>query len=134
MTPKQGMRLGAAVALGKVGSVAMPYRMLNVEAQYVFNYTRISGEWTRDRFNLPDGESRVSSGVTMLVQQTLSPRLFAHARATIVQSPQYADPGDPTLRTFRSLDTTVGYRIDPDLALRVGYNAVRSFSAPTVDH
>ena len=159
VTPKQGMRLGAAVALGKVGSVAMPYRMLNVEAQYVFNYTRISGEWTRDRFDLPDGESRVSRGVTMQVQQTLSPRLFAHARATMVQSPQHTGPGDstlqtsasldttigyrmgpalgpgdPTLRTFRSLDTTVGYRIDPDFALRVGYTAIKSFSASSVDH
>ena len=134
VTPKQGMRLGGALARGELGAANIPYRMFNVEAQYAFSYTRISGEWTRDRFGLPTGESRVSSGVTMQVQQTLSPRVFAHARATVAQSPQDTGSGDPTLRTFQALDTTVGYRIDPDLTLRVGYNAIKGFTTPSVDH
>jgi hypothetical protein len=135
VSPRQGLRLGVAAAAGTIdGSTATPYRMINVEAQYAFDYTRISGEWTRDRFDLPGRGSHVSEGVTMQVQQTLTPRVFVHARASIAESPAHVRLDEMSMESFRSIDTTVGYRVDPDVTLRVGYNAVSGFGAPSVDH
>jgi len=96
-----------AIAL-RDGCCASITRELNVEASYAFGCTRISGEWTRDTFDLP-GPTAVTRGVTAQIQHTLTPRIFLHARATVVTSPEIFLAG-PIDRTFRSLDTTFGYR------------------------
>jgi hypothetical protein len=133
ITPKQGLRLGVASSVGDLTkSPTGAYRMLNVEGEYAFGYTRLSGEWTRDHFDMPSGQ-HVAQGWTLQGQQTLTPRLYAHARSSHIRSPEVRN-GAVVGRTFWSLDTAVGYRLDAELTLRLGYSAVKSASATTIDH
>jgi hypothetical protein len=132
--PRQGLRLGAATAWGDLTRGAGgQYRMLNVEGEYAFGYTEMSGEWTLDRFDLATGR-HTAWGWTLQATQTMTPRLFAHSRATVMGAPQVKDNGASIRRSFRSIDTTVGYRLDAELTLRVGYSALRSFTAARTDH
>ncbi len=137
VTPKQGLRVGLAMASGEIAerTATLPatrYDMLNVEADYAVAYTRVSGEWTHDRFETPTGD-RVARGWTAQVQQTIGPRWFAHARVTSIRAPEVTSAGVSHLR-FRSVDATVGYRLDAELTARVGYSAIRSFTASATDH
>ena len=134
LTPKQGLRLGIAGAFGDLTRAAAgTYDMLNVEGEYGFGHTRLSGEWTRDRFDMPGGRF-IAHGWTLQAQHTLTPRFYVHARATEIDSPEVTRSGAVLDRTFRSLDTTVGYRIDAELTLRVGYSVVKGASATALDH
>jgi hypothetical protein len=132
-SPRQGLRGGIAGAWGDLtDEPSGDYAMLNVEGEFAFGYTRISGEWTRDRFEMPSG-SHVARGWTLQAVRTLTPRLFAHGRATVMRAPEVA-AGATRARTFRSIDTTLGIRLDSELTLKLGYSALRSFSAAPVDH
>jgi hypothetical protein len=134
ITLTQGLRLGASLARGDLTDApAGRYRMVNIEGDYSFGYTRLSGEFTRDWFEMPSGD-HVAWGWTMQAQQTLSPRVYAHARATHIHAPVFTAEQTPSMRLYRSLDTTLGYRIDPELTLKLGYSAVASWGASDVDH
>jgi len=135
-TPRQGMRIGVAGAWGELrdaGSDASDYRMLNVEADWAFAATRLSGEWTRDRFRTSRG-GRTSYGWTAQVRQTLAPRWFVHSRGTRGSSPQVAESGRVTPRTFLSIDSTLGYLVTPDVTVRAGHTALRGWTAASTDH
>lgn len=134
VTPVQGLRFGVGAAQGDLtDEPSGHYRMLNVEGDYSFGYTRLSGEITRDWFEMPSGE-HVAWGWTLQAQQTLSPRVYAHARATHIHSPVFTVGFPPSVRLFRSLDATVGYRIDPEVTLKLGYSAVATWGVSDVDH
>jgi hypothetical protein len=134
ITPRQGLRLGVATARGDLTDAPSGgYRLINVEGDYSFGYTRISGEATRDVFDMPGGDY-VVWGWTLQAQHTISPRLFVHARGTEIQAPVRAGAPLAHAPPFRSLDTTLGYRIDPELTVRIGYNAVKTWSASDTDH
>lgn len=134
VTPRQGLRAGAATSWGDLMKSATGggYRQINVEGEYAFGYTRLSGEWTRDRFDVPRGRF-TAWGWTMQAQQTFTPRLFAHARTTAIHSPEILGVPEPRERHFQSLDATVGYYVDPEVTLKVSYSAVRNGRVP-VDH
>lgn len=133
VTPRAGLRVGVAMAQGDLTDAPLgDYRMVNLEAEYAFGYTRISGEWTRDVFDVAAGR-QVARGWTLQAQQTIAPRVFAHARATVIESPEVTAGGAP-LRTFRSIDTTLGYRLNADVTARIGYSAVRAWTGGPLDH
>lgn len=135
-TPRQGMRVGVAGAWGELQDTAADtsaYRMLNVEAEWAFASTRLSGEWTRDRFHTSRG-TRISSGWTAQARHTLAPRWFVHSRATRGGSPQVAASGSVTPLTFLSVDSTIGYLVTPEITVRAGHTAVRGWGAPAADH
>jgi hypothetical protein len=77
ISPRQGMRIGAAAAWGRSGdrNVSDPYTLVNIEGEHAFGYTKVSGEPTHDRFETPSG-NRAARGATLQVRQTLTPRLF----------------------------------------------------------
>jgi len=139
ITPRQGLRLGATAAWGTVadaaeGTAGPKYSLVNVEGEFAFGYTKLSGEWTRDRFVLVSG-TRAAHGWTLQGRQTITPRLFVHSRistASLSASPG-APPGTPG-STFRSIDTTAGYLITPEVTLRVSHAVVRGHSGTAVDH
>jgi hypothetical protein len=134
ITPRQGLRVGVGTAWGDLTDAdAGRYRMVNVEGDYSVGYTRVSGEITRDRFEMPGG-THVAWGWTLQAQQTLTPRLYAHARATDIHAPVLAAGLSPRTQTYRSIDTTVGFRVDPEVTLKVGYSAVATWGASQVDH
>jgi hypothetical protein len=109
--------------------------MANVEGEAAFGYTRLSGEWTRDRFETEWG-SRIASGWTLQAQQTITPRLFVHSRATAIRSPEavVAAPETVVWRHYRVIETTAGYRLNPDLTLRVAHAATQSWGSTSTDN
>jgi hypothetical protein len=138
VTPRQGLRVGAGTAWGEAARASQGvdtprYQMLTVEAEWAFAHTKMSGEWVHDRFTLATGDA-IARGWTAQVQQTITPRMFAHTRTTFIQSPDGTIPSSPVLRRFRSIDTTLGYRLDPELTLRVSHAAIKSFTKATFDH
>lgn len=136
LSPRQGLRVGVAAARGALedrGRERSTYQMLNVETDWAFAYTRISGEWTHDRFDTALG-ARTANGVTAQLRQTLTPRLFVHTRATRARAPEVAAAGDVRLRDFRAVDSTVGYLVSPELTVRVGHTALKSWTRPATDH
>jgi hypothetical protein len=139
VTPWQGFRLGAGVAWGQFADATdarggLDYRMASVEGEYAFGYTKISGEWTHDRFETVAGD-RISKGWTLQAQQTLTPRIFVHVRASGITSPEVSRsvPATTIDRAYRSIDTTIGYRLTPQFTLRLGHTAMRGFTSQDYD-
>jgi hypothetical protein len=140
ISPRQGVRIGAGSAWGHYAAPsdsrgAESYVMANVEGEAAFGYTRISGEWTRDQFHTAWG-NRTASGWTVQGQQTLSPRLFLHSRATFIRSPEAlaSAPQNVVWRQYRVIETTAGYRLNPDITLRIAHAAMRPFGATSTDN
>ena len=91
-----------------------------MEGEYAFGYTKISGEWTRDRFETPTG-NREARGATLQVRQTLTPRVYVHTRATAIRSPvTVVATGEVPDRTSWYTDTTVGYLVNAETTVRAG--------------
>ncbi|MEZ5318771.1 MAG: hypothetical protein R2752_15335 [Vicinamibacterales bacterium] len=137
VTPWQGFRVGAAAAWGPyaeepAGRADRRYAMINGEFDYAVGYTRISGEWTRDRFETAAGDV-TARGATLQVQHTLTPRLFVHSRATWIRAGEVETAVVAGARRFVSIDTTLGIRLAPSLTLRVAHSAVKRFSVDAVD-
>ena len=137
-TPRQGVRVGAATAWGDfakaVGRQATSaYRTTGMEAEFAVGYTKVSGEWTRAEFQLPEGD-RVALGWTAQIQHTLSPRVFAHSRATIFEAPERVGSARFIDRRYRSIDSTLGVRVNPEITLRLAHAAIDHWASPVVDH
>lgn len=69
----------------------------------------------------------------MQAKQTLSAHVFAHSRVSSVAAPAGV-AGGFTVRQFRSIDTTLGYLVTPEITLRVGHAALKSFTGAAVDN
>jgi hypothetical protein len=139
VTPWQGFRIGLASAWGRYADpttsrAGLAYAGANLEGEYAFGYTKISGEWIRDRFETATGHE-ISRGWTIQAQQTLTPRLFVHTRLSAIASPEASKtmPGESALRRYRAIDTTVGYRVSPTLTIRLGHTATHAFTGDDVD-
>ena len=147
LTPWTGFRVGGAIAKGKYRSASdsdyygqSDYTTLtdahalvvNLEAEWSYRYTRISGEWVRNRFDT-DAVPAVSRGFYVQAAQTLTPRTFAAARFTRASTPvQTAAGAARWART--SAEITGGYRLTPELTLRAGYEANRAFGVNNWNH
>jgi hypothetical protein len=141
VTPVSGLRVGTGFAHG-------PYRrsddqdyygvpdywvltdadatVFNLEAEYAFAYTRLSGEWVRDSFE-NNGSPAVARGFYVQGVQTLTPRLFTAARYTEVSAPILVST--TTIRSTRkALELSGGYRITPQLTIKAGYEGGRRFN------
>lgn len=146
-TPWVGFRIGGAIANGKYRSASdteyygtsgysssltdANVLVMNVEAEWSYAHTRISGEWVRDRFDT-DRTPAVSRGFYVEGVQTLTPRTFAAGRVTRVSTPVEAAAGSRWTRT--SAELTGGYRVTPELTLRAGYEAQRQFGVADWNH
>lgn len=140
VTPRQGLRIGATTAWGAWTDETPEhpeerYRLVNIEGDFAFGYTRISGEWIRDTFHTPNGP-QVSSGATAQVQYTIAPRWFAHSRASVMHSPEavLSAPGTFVAREYRVIETTLGFRLTPDVTLRVAHAAMQNWGLSSVDN
>ncbi len=140
LTPRQGMRVGASRAWGRYARAtpsraALDYDTLTVEADVAFGHSRLSGEWVRSQLDAPGGQ-RASEGWTAQAQHTVTPRVFVHGRLSSVHSPQAATSQSTTVvaQRFRSIDTTAGYLLTPEVTLRVAHTAIRGFGRGAVDH
>jgi hypothetical protein len=135
VTPVMGLRLGVGLARGRYGSNttldtgavgdAPVASVFNVEGEYAFGYTRLTGEWVRNRFDTPRG-SAVARGFNVQAVQTLTPRLFAASRVTRVSTPVATVPV-PVLRSSTAFEATLGFRLSPELTVRGGYQRERGY-------
>jgi hypothetical protein len=138
LTPKQGLRIGVASAAGRLPAVAgdggegWRYRMVNVEGEFAFANTRLSGEWTHDVFAAPV-QSHTAHGWTLQGRQTLTPRWFAHSRVSTVTAPA-AVGATFVAREYRSVDTAVGYLVNPEITIRLGHAALKPYTRTELDH
>ena len=137
-TPKQGMRIGAAAASGRLPSTLADgadwrYDTINVEGELAFKATKLSGEWVYDEFRSPSAQVHVARGWTLQGRQTLTPRVFAHSRMSTVDSAAAAGRTF-VRRTYWSVDSTLGYLVNPEITVRAGHAAMKAFTQATVDH
>jgi hypothetical protein len=130
ITPMIGLRFGLAAAYGEYAAqeeVRNQSRgdrhagIVQAEGEWSFRYTRIAGEWIWTRRELATNESRVYGG-WIETTQTLTPRIFVAARYdeqwTKWQSvPDLADRGE----SYRRVETSVGFRVLPEVTLRASY-------------
>ena len=139
VTPRAGLRLGVGLAHGAYRSaedtdyynrpVPLPdakATVFNVEGEYAFGYTRLSGEWVRDRFESTTTPA-VARSFYLQGVQTLTPRIFAVGRMTRVSAP--VSITDHDRRSNRSsFELSAGYRLTPQWTLKGGYEASRRFN------
>jgi hypothetical protein len=108
------------------------YDAVNLEGEFAFAATKVSGEWVYDEFHAPT-QTHVARGWTLQGRQTLTPRVFAHSRMSTVDSP--AAVGRTFIRrNYWSVDSTVGYLVNPEVTVRVGHAAMKTFTRTDVDH
>jgi hypothetical protein len=130
ITPYIGFRLGVAVAAGdyaaeqEVRDKSRGDRraaLAQVEAEWAFRYTRIAGEFLWTRRELATADSKVNGG-WIEITQTVHPRVFLATRyddqwTRWTSVPDNAD----RYETYRRVETSVGFRLLPELTLRASY-------------
>jgi len=140
ITPFVGLRMGASVThggwmrAGESPSITVDHdaTIVTIESEFSFRYTKLSGEWVRDAFET-DAGNRVASGWYVQGQQTLAPRWFVAGRVEQMSSPAVL-PAFVVQQQLRGVEGTVGYRLTPEITLRVGHRARRGFGRPGYDH
>jgi hypothetical protein len=135
LTPLMGLRVGAAYAGGLYATgdeLTMPeaegreFRMVNVEGEYAFGYTKVSGELTRTAFDVTAGKE-VARAWFLQAAHTLSPRWFVAARQEGVSAPPpFGVPG--ARRMFHMSEATVGYRLSHELTLRTSFVSRKAYT------
>jgi hypothetical protein len=133
VTPRVGLRLGAAVARGAYASVNevtdrtrgdRDGTMVQVEGEWSFGYTKIVGEWIRSVMETARADAHVS-GFWIESTQTLSPRLFIAGRADVqhfdYQRPQSSAAPVFERQRYDRYEAIAGFRLTRDLTLRGGY-------------
>ncbi|MFN7915320.1 MAG: hypothetical protein U0Q55_08265 [Vicinamibacterales bacterium] len=142
LTPTPGLRVGGSFVAGRYATAAevkdplveRELRMWSVEAEYAFAYTKLAAEFTQSRFAFGAGRAAASSYYVQGVQ-TLSPHLFAAARLERIDTPPRDIQGTSaaTRRRYQTIETSVGYRLTPELTLRGSAVAVRGYTAAAAD-
>jgi hypothetical protein len=142
ITPAMGLRIGAAYATGLYVSgdeLAVPqnegrgFRMVNVEGEYAFGYTKISGEVTRTEFDALPGLA-IAGGWFVQAAHTLSPRWFVAARQEGASAPplRTAVTVGPR-RMYHMSEATLGYRLSTDLTLRASFMSRKAYTRTAWD-
>jgi hypothetical protein len=136
ISPVAGVRIGAGFAHGgyRRATATAPRAVatvVNVEVEYAFNQTRLSGEWVQDRLQAAPRTFRSHSFYAQAVQ-TITPRVFGAGRLTRTQSPPFFISGLVAHRTI--VELTAGYRLNLDWTLRGGYIQDRQYNSPDWDH
>ena len=143
VTPVAGLRLGAGYAYGlyrEETPSALPIpatqsataTVFNLEGEYAIGYTRVAGEWIMDSFETAT-DPAIARGYLVEAVRTLSPRWYIAGRNTRASTPVYA-AGKRVRRTNGTADVTVGYRVSPDILIKVGYQGARTYVATDWDH
>jgi hypothetical protein len=143
VTPLTGLRLGVSLALGDYASAAettgaapsdRSVAMVGGEAEFAFGYTKISGEIVRSRFERSAGHAIAYEYFVQGVQ-TLAPRWFAAARHESTSAPPLITASFVGARTrLAMVETTLGFRVTPEVTLRSSYYTRKGYDASAWDH
>jgi len=140
VTPVVGLRVGASVTRGgwlQAGetpavTASRNATVVTIESEFSFAYTKLAGEWVRDSIETSLG-AHVASGWFVQGQQTLAPRWFVAGRVERIDSPLIVAATVVDQR-LSGVEEVLGYRMTPELTLRVGHRARRGFGRPEYDH
>jgi hypothetical protein len=142
-TPLPGLRVGVSLAQGHYATAAevtgpapsdRSVTIVGGEGEYAFGYTRIGAEIVRSRFERSAG-SAIAYEYFVQGIQTLAPRWFVAARHESTLAPPLITAtlvGQGT--RLAMVETTVGFRVTPDVTLRSSYYTRRSYGASAWDH
>jgi hypothetical protein len=146
VTPRAGLRFGAGFAQGAYRSIstaapsseaasngASDVTVFNLEAEYAFGHTRLSGEWVRNRFESTLGPA-VARGYFAQAVHTFAPRIFGTVRVASASSPAFAGASPRVRKSMTTMEATVGYRLDHDLTVRAGYYMSRRYGLTDRSH
>jgi hypothetical protein len=122
VVPWPGLRVGGGWARGEYDVARhLDASVANIEADFAIGYTRLAGEWIRDRFEDPEGPAIVHAFTGEAVR-TLAPRWWVAGRASRVRAPMLRDGGRVRV-TASSIEETVGYRLSPEITIKVAHQA-----------
>jgi hypothetical protein len=130
VTPRIGLRVGAAYAQGAYASAAeVPVaaggdrqgRLVQGEAEWSWGHTKVNGEYVYSTYETPQGDA-VAQGGWVEAKHTVSPRWFVAGR---VDHQWLRWTRETTLQrtseAYTRAEGLVGYRVSPSLTLRGGY-------------
>ncbi len=139
VTPFVGLRIGASVTQGgwlRAGespaiTANRSARVVTVESELAFRHTSLAGEWVHDVLETSFGD-RTAAGWYVQGAQTLAPRWFVAGRVERIQT---------TLplavlqeQSLKSTEQTIGFRVTPEITLRLSHRAREPFGRVMFDH
>jgi hypothetical protein len=139
VTPFVGFRVGAALTHGgwlRAGesptlTADRSANIVNVEMELAFRHTSLTSEIVYDALDTSLG-TRSTSGWYLQGAQALAPRWFVAGRVERIQTTL------PTIvgieQNFTSTEQTLGYRLTPEVALRVSHRMRQTFGRDAWDH
>jgi hypothetical protein len=141
VTPFVGLRIGGSVTRGgwlKAGESPTitedrDATIVTVESEFSYRYTKLLGEWTRDTLETSSGE-QVASGWFVQGQQTLTPRWFVAGRVERMSALALTPLATVEHQHLDGVEETIGFRVTPELTVRVDHRARRGFGRPNFDH
>ena len=141
VTPFVGFRVGASITHGgwlragesPVVTADHDATVFTVESDLSFGYTKLSGEWVRDAVGTDTGD-RAATGWFVQGQQTLTPRWFLAGRVERMSSPAVLSATLIQDQHLNGTQETIGYRVTPEITVRVEHRARKPFSAAQVGY
>src|SRR5262249_28069168 len=107
--------------------------IVTIEGEWSFRYTKLLGEWTRDRLETNTGRS-IEQGWYLQGQQTLTPRWFVAGRVERLEGPPLLTAPLGPRQSFVGTEETLGFRIPPEVTVRGSSRARRLFSQESYVH
>jgi hypothetical protein len=105
--------------------------MVTFESEFSVRFTKLVGEYARHAAETNRG-TQTPSGFFVQGQQTLTPRWFAAGRIERISGSAALASGTAQQR-LTSIEEVLGFRVTPDLTLRIGHRARRAFGRPVYD-
>ena len=145
VTPVVGLRVGASVSQGgyqRAGesptiTADRDATIVTLESEYSVGFTKISAEWVRAVMESGSG-TLTPLGWYVQGQQTITPRIFAAGRLERMSAQALApgSPGSTTLirQHLTGFEEVVGFRLTPEITIRVGHRARQGFGRPAFLH
>jgi hypothetical protein len=139
VTPFVGFRIGASLARGgwlKAGESAAittdrSASVVTLESELSFRHTSVVGEWTHDIVETSFGD-RTAAGWYVQAVQTLAPRWFVAGRVEELRTTLPVAVARE--QTFTATEQTLGFRITPEITLRVSHRAIERFGVNGFGH
>jgi hypothetical protein len=140
VTPVVGFHVGASVTHGgwmRPGEGPAVTSQLNatvitLESEFSVAHTRLAAEWVRDLIETSI-DDRTASGWFIQGQQTLAPRWFVAGRVERMASP-LVTPLVVQHQRLVGFEEVLGFRLTPEITLRVGHRARRGFGQTAYVH
>jgi hypothetical protein len=139
VTPFVGFRVGASITHGgwlRAGETPAittnrDANLYTVETELSFRHTSLAGEFVYDALDTSLG-TRSTSGGYVQGAQALTPRWFVAGRVDRIQTTL------PTIagleQNFKSTEQTLGFRVTPEITLRVSHRMRQTFGRDAWDH